>query len=145
MSSLLLPSALLWTTTNLKEGPVLWGGCMMLYLTLPREQRRGSTYWPLLGFLVVGLLRPHVALMWAAAIGAAATVRSGRYSTAFSVAIGASACFFALSYAAPGMVNTLLRDGVLQSLGARQESVEDTTAVGCSTLRSECSSTRGPR
>ena len=41
---LFLPSGLLWTTTNLKEGIVLWGICMMLQLTLShRVGRSGGT------------------------------------------------------------------------------------------------------
>ncbi len=121
---LLLPSAMMWTTTNLKEGAVLWGGVMMLFWTFEQKRlmRRGM---PRIGLLVLALLRPHVAVMWAVSIGAAAVVKAGRYRLAVSIAVGTCVCAVALKYAAPALFETLLESGVTESLGARQAAAEN--------------------
>ncbi len=67
------PSTIFWATTNMKEGPVIWGICQMIS-TL--EERSGSSRASLkptqiLGTGVVGILRPHICAVWIISIAAA--------------------------------------------------------------------------
>lgn len=124
LSCLLAPSAVLWTTTNLKEGLTLYGGCTMLTWTLARAQR-SSQVAPALGFSMLAILRPHVAVFWALSIGLAATIRSGRYYLGLCTALGVLVCALGLKTAAPDFFDASIRNGITDSMGDRQSAIEE--------------------
>ena len=120
---LFLPSALLWTTTNLKEGLVLWGICMMLQWTFPRSNKRGKIprLLQLMGMIALGLPRPHIALIWIVAINLLATWRSKKIGLFVLTSAGALASLFLLKLAAPVLFEAATGEGVASTLGGRYE------------------------
>ena len=121
-SWLYLPSGLQWTTANLKEGAILWGASMMLYWTLPKGKlQRSSRGCPLLGMLVLGFLRPHIAIIWMVSINLMSTLRSRRYGLFLMTGGGALASLLLLQIVAPEMFNAATSGGVSSSLGERYE------------------------
>lgn len=126
-SCMMLPSSLLWTTANLKEGPVLWGICMMLYLTcqtlLPANQsKRGM---PLLGMLVLGLLRPHIAMLWFVTLSIVSMLRSKQKGLVILTGAGALAGMLLLRTAAPLLFEASMSDGIAASMSVRYETMTD--------------------
>ena len=122
-SCMMLPSALLWTTANLKEGPVLWATCMMVYLTCQNrlsanQPKRGM---PLLGMLILGLLRPHIAMLWLVTLSIASMLRSRQRGLVVITGAGALAGMFLLKTAAPQLFDEGMNDGVTASLSSRYE------------------------
>lgn len=119
----LLPSALVWTSANLKEGAVFWGIAMLLY-RLAGDRRSSSRHrrgYPLLGFSVVAVLRPHIALLWCLSIFGVGVLRTKRFSTAI-VAIALLVVGFTLvQRLVPELIATVSSDGVNGSLDSRYE------------------------
>ncbi len=121
-SWLYLPSGLQWTTANLKEGAILWGASMMLYWTLPKgKQHVAGRGCPLLGMLVLGFLRPHIAIIWMVSINLMSTLRSKRYGLFLMTGGGVLASVLLLKIVAPEMFDTASGGGVSSSLGERYE------------------------
>jgi len=134
--TLLLPSPLFWTTTNLKEGPVLWGICMMLYLTIPRLQpsTRMHRVLPMMGLLVTALLRPHIAAAWLMAITAGAMVdrkHIGLFVISFA---GVVASVVLLSTLMPQLFENAARDGLTTTLADRYETLSIDDRIGGTNL-----------
>ncbi len=120
-SWLFLPSGLQWTTANLKEGAILWGASMMLYWTLPKDQQHASKLGsPLLGMLVLGFLRPHIAIIWMVSINLMSTLRSKRYGLFVMTGGGALVSLLLLQIIAPEMFSSS-SGGASTSLGERYE------------------------
>lgn len=119
----LLPSALLWTTTNLKEGPILWGICAMCYWTIPAagNGRRPSRVLPVLGLLVVMMMRPHIAMAWLLAIGAGVMLHTRRFGLLFATAAGAVMSIWLLSVLRPATFEEALSDGATTALSNQYE------------------------
>jgi hypothetical protein len=117
----LLPSGLIWTTSNLKEGAILWGICMMLYLTVPPTPFRAPTLrlLPILGFFVVALLRPHIAVLWLGAIGAGTSLATKRVGLFLATCMAALLGLVMVSYLAPDMFASAMQDGVSTTLSDR--------------------------
>ena len=120
---LFLPSGLLWTTTNLKEGLVLWGICMMLQWTIPnRDKRWGSLdVLPLVGMIALGLVRPHIAVIWIVTINLLTTWRSRKLGLFLLTSGGALASLFLLKLAAPILFESATGEGVTNTLSVRYE------------------------
>jgi hypothetical protein len=119
----LLPSALVWTSANLKEGPVFWGICMLLYKLARTSQsatrvRRG---FPLLGFAVVALLRPHIALLWSLSIFGVVVLRTRSIGASIAAIVGLIVGCFLVQQLAPELIGSALNDGVNSSLNSRYE------------------------
>ena len=127
MTWLYLPSGLQWTTTNLKEGAVLWGASMMLYWTLERTKNKQTSKrgCPILGMIVLGFLRPHIAIIWMVSINLMSTFRSKRYWLFIVTAGGTLASFLLLQIVAPEMFDTASGGGASSSLGERYERFSD--------------------
>jgi hypothetical protein len=132
----LLPSALLWTTANLKEGTVLWGICAMLYFTLPARTLAGRTprILPLVGLTVVVLQRPHIAAAWLCAIGAGTALRTRGVSVFIGAASAAVICALLLSYVAPDLFASAMSDGVSATLNERYQNLSSSDNAGGSSL-----------
>lgn len=123
---LLNPSALFWTTFNLKEGAMLWGLCMMLRaavnLSSPDDrhsrntQQTDSLFWPAAGLLVAFFLRPHVVVAYLAALGIGVAVRRGEAGWAVVAAAGMVAGVASLQIMAPGLYDSLIADGISVTL-----------------------------
>ena len=119
---LYLPSGLQWTTANLKEGPILWGACMMLYWTVPKVHGRALPRGcPILGMLVLGFLRPHIAVIWMLSINLMSTLRSKRYGLFMMTGGGALAGVLLLQVLAPDLFRAATSGGISSSLGERYE------------------------
>jgi len=120
---LFLPSGLLWTTANLKEGLVLWGICMMLRLTMPECGGRllSLRLLPLLGMMVLGLVRPHIAIIWLVSISLLVTWRSRKFGLFVLTSTGALAGVFLLKQAAPTLFEAATGQGVTSTLSERYE------------------------
>lgn len=116
-----LPSAMFWSAGNMKEGPVLWGIGMMLRLFLKYRNRQAQEpiAWPLAGVMMVGFLRPHVAVIWLAAIAVGLGIRKMRIGIVVLSAVGLVGVFFALQYLFPQMINSVLERGLVETLEAR--------------------------
>lgn len=138
LACMLLPSGLLWSTGNLKEGPVLWGICMMLYwscgadrISVTRvpgsqsqfEQRRIGL--PLLGMLTVGLLRPHIAMLWLMPISLSMTKRSQSKSFVLIAGAGVLASIFLLKTMVPELYHATMSEGVTSSLNSKHQELTD--------------------
>jgi hypothetical protein len=132
----LLPSGLIWTTANLKEGAMLWGICMMLYLTVPTASLgpRPRRLLPILGFLTVGVLRPHIAVAWLGAIGAGAAVDKGRIGLLFGSAAAGLVGFVLIGYLAPDLFATAMKDGVTTTLSDRYNTLASNDRVNGAAL-----------
>ncbi|MCH2114793.1 MAG: hypothetical protein MK171_07790 [Pirellulales bacterium] len=120
---LFLPSGLLWTTTNLKEGLVLWGICMMLQWTFPQREKRWEAPrgLALIGMIALGLVRPHIAMIWIVTINLLGTWRSRRFGLFVLTSAGALACVFFLKQAAPRLFEAATGQGVTTVLEGRYE------------------------
>lgn len=136
---LLLPSAMFWTTTNLKEGPVLWGICMMLYLTIPSSQRgdRSMRALPIAGLMVTAILRPHIAAAWLVGIAAGAMVERRRIGLLVSSGLGVLASIVLLSLLAPHLFENAARDGVTTMLAERYDTLSVNDSAGGTSLTGE--------
>ncbi|MFV1965100.1 MAG: hypothetical protein ACC628_06725 [Pirellulaceae bacterium] len=134
--TLLLPSPLFWATTNLKEGPVLWGICMMLYLTVPASHRgvRSSRVLPMTGLLVTALLRPHIAAAWLLAIAAGAMVERKRIGLFAISGTGVLASIVLLGLLAPQLFEKAARDGLTTTLAERYDTLSINDRIGGSNL-----------
>ena len=126
-SCLFIPSGLIWTSANLKEGPVLWGICTMLYFTVERQQfrRHIPMIRPLCGAMLVGIFRPQIACLWVAAIALLAIFRMKRPVLALAAIGGMFGCLLLLKVAAPQLYAAITTDGVTSSLNARYETLTD--------------------
>jgi len=113
------PTALFWTTANLKEGPMLWAICMMLRLSVPAQRR--NLLLPLLGFAVAAYFRPHIAAAWLAAIGVGVAIREMRVSVAITCAAGVIGAMTALQLFMPNVVEGFLEEGVVSTMEQRYE------------------------
>jgi len=134
--TLLLPSPLFWTTTNLKEGPVLWGICMLLYLTVPRTRRtpRASRVLPMLGLLVTALLRPHIAAALLVAIMAGAMVDRKRIGLFVISITGVMASIVFLGTLTPQLFENAARDGLTTTLADRYDTLSIDDRIGGTNL-----------
>lgn len=132
----LLPSGLLWTTANLKEGPVLWGICMMCYWTVPADRYRGRPprLLPILGVIVVGLLRPHIAVVWLAAVAAGALVSTKRVGLLFVSGVGMVAGVALLCAIVPTLFDRAMTEGVSSTLSERYDDLSNNENLGDSQL-----------
>jgi hypothetical protein len=120
---LFLPSSFLWATSNLKEGVVLWGICMMFSWTLPRQKlhMKMPRKLPVVGMLAVGLVRPHIALIWIVTINLLATWRARKIGLFIATGVGALVCVFFLKQAAPALFEAATGEGIASTLGGRYE------------------------
>jgi hypothetical protein len=117
----LLPSAILWTTANLKEGATLWGICAMYYFTLSGRSHAGRTprALPVIGFLTIAILRPHIAAIWLVAVSAGAMIQAKRFGT-FAASIAAGGVLLAMLNAyAPTVMEDAMGAGVSTTLADR--------------------------
>ena len=121
----LLPSGLLWTTSNLKEGVVLWGICAMLYLTAPASElaKRRSRLVPIAGLLAAAAVRPHIAAAWLAAIAAGAALDARRIGLFVATAGGAVVSVALVNYLAPDLFALAMGEGVSATLSDRYSSL----------------------
>ncbi|MDC0935324.1 hypothetical protein OAS39_03480 [Pirellulales bacterium] len=126
-SCIFIPSGLIWTSANLKEGPVLWGICVMLYFTVERAQfrRHIPLIRPICGALIVGLFRPQIACLWVAAIALLTIFRLKRPVLGMAALGGVFGCLLLLKVAAPQLYAAITTDGVTSSLSQRYETLTD--------------------
>lgn len=110
-----LPSAVYWTTANMKEGLVLWGICMMLRLAIPGAGRSSPSQRALLpfaGFLTTSFLRPHIAIAWLGAIATSTLVCQKRIAAGILCGAGIFVAFVLLQIIAPEHMASAQEDGV---------------------------------
>ncbi|MHC4199454.1 MAG: hypothetical protein ACYSU0_05635 [Planctomycetota bacterium] len=75
---LFTPSVVFWTTTNLKEGIMFWATCSVFSAAAPAEARnRWGMTLLLMATLVGGLFRPHMMIVWLAALLVVGLLRRG--------------------------------------------------------------------
>lgn len=115
------PTAVFWTTANLKEGGMVWGIGMMLRLGLRTNVAgpRQSMFMPILGLCVAGFLRPHIAAAWLAGLMMGVAVRQMKLSVAFTAAAGVLAAMFALQIFVPSLFESLTQEGVVSTLESK--------------------------
>lgn len=111
-----LPSALYWTTANLKEGAILWGICMMLRALPDGQVGRRSRVWPATGISIVMVLRPHIGLAWMASLGAGSMFRRFSLSFAAATALALMCGVYLLKEAAPNLVDAFQMDGITHTI-----------------------------
>jgi hypothetical protein len=121
----LLPSGILWTTANLKEGATLWGICSMLYFTAPAKAfaARPRRIVPFIGFACLAVMRPHIAAIWLAAIAAGATLQAQKVGTFLASTVAGLVVLAMLVAYVPDMVESAMGDGVSATLADRYSSL----------------------
>lgn len=77
--AIFFPSTVFWTSGNMKEGLTYWGICMM-YSAAFSTSKDANLVTPslIVGTLVCGFMRPHMAFAWLIAIGAVTMFSRGR-------------------------------------------------------------------
>ena len=125
-----LPSALFWSTTNLKEGCMLWGICMMLEVT-PFYQSRAlvrelavspgrSDRLPLVPFIagavVTCSLRPHIAIAWLGGILAGIGIWQRRLKVTIACAAGGLLGMILFANLAPDLTARILTGEAISGL-----------------------------
>ncbi len=148
------PSAIFWTTFNLKEGAMLWGICMLLRTAvrsgdgagqpsaerrpMPGERRpsmRGrppatspahERFWPFLGLLTAGFLRPHIVVAYLVALSVGVAVRQRKIGMAIGTAVGMVALLAMLKTMAPLIFERLTAEGVGTTLTERFHELNST-------------------
>ena len=142
-----LPSGICWSTTNLKEGPMLWAICMILQAAanpgsgssqsqlgptvMGDRSRRSSLISFFLGAIVASILRPHIAIAWVAGIMAGVGLWERRIKTTVAGGLGLVLGVILLNYLAPEMMAQLVEGDVLEEL---QESYESRAHLGASAI-----------
>ncbi len=125
---LLNPSALFWTTFNLKEGAMLWGICMTLRIASrlgttnhPNDgpSRNQHLFLPALGILVAGILRPHIIVAYLTALTIGVAVRRGHFAWAGISLGGVVLGLVGLKYIAPGLYAAFVADGLSVTLNEK--------------------------
>lgn len=118
-----LPSGLLWTTTNLKEGPILWCICMMCYWTVPARETRRQAFriLPAMGLLVLTSMRPHIAIAWLLAICVGTALHTRRYGLLAAGGVGVVASVVLLSVLKPDTFEAVMADGATTALSNRYD------------------------
>ena len=114
----LLPSGLLWTASNLKEGPILWGICAMCYWSIPLEgcRIRPPRILPVLGLATVCVMRPHIGLAWLSAVCAGTLFHTKRYSLLLVAVVGVVLSLWLLSGLRPDMFQRVANGSVTETL-----------------------------
>jgi len=113
-----LPSAVFWTTGNGKEGIMLWaicgiirGGLLMGDRTVPVAKRQFVAH------AITGLwLRPHIAAVWLAAVGAGVIVRQKKLGVLPLFGGGLMIALWGVSTARPEFVESFFKQGIEQTL-----------------------------
>lgn len=131
-----LPSGLVWTTANLKEGPVLWGICMMCYWMVPAAQQgaRGRRILPIVGLLVVMAMRPHIAIAWLVAIAAGNFVYTKRSGLILASAAGTVVSIGLLSLLVPAFFDQMIGNGVSAALSSRYDDLSTNDRINGAAL-----------
>ena len=121
---LLNPSALFWTTFNLKEGAMLWGLCAMLMAAQSigeksQRSKRESLFVPTLGLLMAGFLRPHIVMAYLGGLAVGVTVKQKKFSFALAMFGGIFAAISMLRVMAPVFFETVAAAGLSNTLSER--------------------------
>ena len=128
---ILNPSALFWTTFNLKEGAMLWGLCAMLTAAQTLETRNqakqrlehpskgGSLLGPVAGLLVAGFLRPHIVMAYLGALAVGVAIKQRKISFAVAMFGGIFAAVSMLKIMAPVFFETVAAAGLSNTLSER--------------------------
>ena len=128
---MLNPSALFWTTFNLKEGAMLWGLCAMLTAAQTLEARNqakmrlehpskgGSLIGPFVGLLVAGFLRPHIVMAYLGALAVGVAIKQRKISFALAMFGGIFAAVSMLKIMAPVFFETVAAAGLSNTLSER--------------------------
>jgi len=118
----LVPSAVFWTTENLKEGLMLWGICMVVRFCADPAMDFGSPFRvgaSMVGLLIAVLMRPHVAIACfiPLLLPYSNPKRPGRTVLTLTMIvvawIGGLATFKALK---PGVIENMMEGDVIESL-----------------------------
>ncbi|AFM25490.1 hypothetical protein [Desulfomonile tiedjei] len=74
------PSAVFWTTSNMKEGLMYWSVCQILSIMPAMNQGKASTigFSAIAGVAIGGILRPHVCAVWLLACAAVELIQRGK-------------------------------------------------------------------
>jgi hypothetical protein len=117
------PSALFWTTFNLKEGAMLWGLCMMLRGSLRSRSQalHEGILLPVIGTLTAGFLRPHIAAAYLVALGVGVVVRQRRLTLAVLAVPAMMGALAALQTIAPTVFESFADDGIGTTLAERYQ------------------------
>ena len=121
---MLNPSALFWTTFNLKEGAMLWGLCAMLKAAQAfgenqRGSHRESLVVPALGLLVAGFLRPHIVMAYLGGLAVGVAVKQKKISFALAMFGGIFAAVSMLKVMAPVFFENVAAAGLSNTLSER--------------------------
>lgn len=127
---LFLPGMHFWTSSIGKDGAIFSGVCLSLWAAMQVRQRY---WWLALGILVVLLIRPHIALIMAAAI--VATLLLDRASGLFARLLLVFAAVAGLAVAAATVQSTFSldvtnADSVSDFLASREEVTQTSTDTG---------------
>ena len=112
------PSAIFWTTFNLKEGAMLWGLCMLLRTTVRFSgvDRSDSLVAPALGVLVAGFLRPHITIAYLFALAVGYSISRRQIGMLLVSALGIVVAVAMLRTMAPVMFERFVTDGIRSTL-----------------------------
>ena len=111
------PSALFWTTTNLKEGAMFWCGSVLLATSLRREKSTPKMIFLDGLAMMTGLaFRPHIAAGWISAIGIHAFLRDRRFGRALLLVLALAGATQILQIASPTLFEGLVSDGATETM-----------------------------
>ena len=120
--TVLLPSALFWTTTHLKEGACVWGICTLLHALFYYPDGTSRTWqlvWCLIGLGVLGLFRPHIALAWVTALACGAIIQRRGLYTGILCGLAALAVWQTVVWFRPDITKSFSEEGVVATLENR--------------------------
>jgi hypothetical protein len=77
--TIFLPTAVFWSTRNMKEPLLYWSVCQLLAATIQGAgiSRVERIYTALLGWLMLGIMRPPIAVCWGLAAGWVTLMKKG--------------------------------------------------------------------
>ena len=112
------PTAVFWSVDVLKEGPVYWGSCAALHACLggSRGGHRQSLLLPIIGICVVAFMRPHIAMVWIAALGFGAVMVAGRWGFAFLLVLVAGVSTHLLYTMIPDVMDDMGSRGIVETV-----------------------------
>lgn len=115
----LLPTALFWATAINKEALMLLGVSLMLRLVQHFEsdaEFRTGLAAPILGLLICGFLRPHVAMCWFAGIVSGIVISKRNYAVVVIACLACPLLFLAFKSFKSDIVERFESEGVTETM-----------------------------
>lgn len=120
----LLPTALFWATAINKEALMLFGIILMLRLVLyfdPDREFRGGVIGPIVGLLICGFLRPHVAMCWFSGMVLGIIVTKRNYTVALIGCLAFPLLFLAFRSFTTDIIERFESEGITETMANYQK------------------------